>query len=121
MGIEIERKFLVVGDTWRAGAIGKHYCQGYIRSQGTATVRVRTVEQTGYLTLKGPTRGVSRLEFEYEIPFEDADQILRTLCDRPLIEKVRYLITHDGLQWEVDEFLGDNQGLIMAEIELTDP
>lgn len=121
MGVEIERKFLVVGEGWREGAVGISYCQGYIRTQGQATVRVRIAGQTGYLTLKGPTQGLSRLEFEYEIPVADAAQMLNELCDRPLIEKVRYRISHNGMQWEVDEFSGDNQGLILAEVELRTP
>ena len=121
MGVEIERKFLVVGDGWREGAVGTSYRQGYIRTQGQATVRVRVAGQTGYLTLKGPTEGLSRLEFEYEIPVTDADQLLKSLCDRPLIEKTRYRIDHQGLLWEIDEFKGDNQGLILAEVELETP
>ena len=118
MGVEIERKFLVVGEGWREGAVGTSYRQGYIRTQRQTTVRVRIAGQTGYLTLKGPTQGLSRLEFEYEIPVTDADQMLSELCNRPLIEKVRYRVSHNGMQWEVDEFRGDNQGLILAEVEL---
>lgn len=121
MGVEIERKFLVVGDGWRDGAVGKPYRQGYIRTQGQATVRVRIAGQTGYLTVKGPTQGLSRLEFEYEIPLTDADQLLTELCDRPLIEKMRYRILDQGIQWEIDEFSGDNAGLILAEVELNSP
>ena len=121
MGMEIERKFLVVGDGWRKEAVGSTYRQGYIRTQGQATVRVRIAGQTGYLTLKGPTQGLSRLEFEYEIPVTDADQLLQELCDRPLIEKVRYRILYGGLPWEVDEFNGDNEGLVLAEVELDTP
>lgn len=121
MAVEIERKFLVIGDGWRQNAVGKPYRQGYIRTQGQATVRVRTVGPIGYLTLKGPTQGISRMEFEYEIPVADANQMLTTLCDRPLIEKTRYLVDYEGMQWEVDEFSGDNAGLVLAEVELEHP
>ena len=121
MGVEIERKFLVLDDSWREGAVGISYRQGYIRTQGPTTVRVRIAGQTGYLTLKGPSTGLSRLEFEYEIPVKEADQLLRSLCDRPLIEKIRYRVEYQGMQWEIDEFSGDNEGLILAEVELETP
>ncbi|MEM9217334.1 MAG: CYTH domain-containing protein [Cyanobacteria bacterium P01_F01_bin.150] len=119
MGVEIERKFLVVGDGWRQGAVGVSYRQGYIHTQGQATVRVRIAGQTGYLTLKGPTQNLSRLEFEYAIPVTDANQLLLELCNRPLIEKIRYRVFYREMQWEVDEFRGDNEGLILAEVELS--
>jgi len=121
MGIEIERKFLVTGQAWRSPTPGTLYRQGYIRTQGTATVRVRIAGHTGYLTLKGPTSGLSRLEFEYEIPLADAQQLLDELCDRPLIEKYRYRVQIGELTWEIDEFIGENQGLILAEVELVHP
>lgn len=119
MAKEIERKFLVNGDSWRQLAEGSLYRQGYIASQG-ATVRVRIAGNQGYLTIKGPTVNFSRSEFEYPIPLADAEEMLDTLCDRPLIEKTRYKIEWSGLVWEVDEFAGANQGLIIAEVELTD-
>ncbi len=119
MAIEIERKFLVVGDQWRKLGKGTSYRQGYITTQNPQnTVRVRIAGEQGYLTIKGKKEGISRAEFEYSIPLEDANLILDTLCDRPLIEKTRYKIIIDELIWEVDEFLGDNQGLIIAEVEL---
>ena len=121
MGIEIERKFLIVGEQWRSGAVGARYCQGYIRTQGNATVRVRIAGQRGFLTIKGPTDGISRAEFEYPIPLAEAEQLLEHLCDRPLIEKIRYQVESHGHQWEIDEFMGENQGLILAEVELNDP
>jgi CYTH domain-containing protein len=121
MAVEIERKFLVVGEGWRALALGTVYRQGYIASGNGRTVRVRVAGDTGYLTIKGPSTGISRAEFEYEIPVSDATELLDTLCDRPLIEKTRYRIPLDGLVWEVDEFSGENQGLILAEVELSDP
>ncbi len=119
MTVEIERKFLVKGDHWRSLAAGKLYRQGYIPTQdGLTTVRVRVVGDRGYLTIKGKTEGISRQEFEYAIPLEDAALMLENLCKKPLVEKIRHRISLDNFTWEVDEFLGDNQGLIMAEIEL---
>jgi adenylate cyclase len=115
---EIERKFLVVGDAWRQLDLGKRYCQGYIPTLGKQTVRARIAGEKGYLTLKGPTVGITRPEFEYEIPLQEAQAILETLCDKPLIDKIRYRICIDEVVWEVDEFLGENAGLILAEIEL---
>ena len=118
MGKEIERKFLIKGDRWRALARGTRYRQGYLSTVKERTVRVRTIADRGYLTIKGVTEGISRVEFEYEIPVEDADILLDGLCERPLIEKDRYKIQHGGHTWEVDEFFGDNAGLILAEVEL---
>jgi adenylate cyclase len=116
MGTEIERKFMVKGGDWcRQNATT--YRQGYLSTVKERTVRVRTVADKGYLTIKGIANGASRMEFEYEIPRQDADDLLG-ICERPLIEKNRYIIMHDGFVWEVDEFFGENQGLIVAEIEL---
>ena len=120
MGTEIERKFLVKGDEWRSLATGVFYRQGYIYTKNGTTVRVRLVGTRGYLTLKSPAVGISRREYEYAIPGEDAREMLETLCDRPQIEKTRYQITAGDVVWEVDEFSGENQELIMAEVELTD-
>ncbi|MBD0267480.1 MAG: CYTH domain-containing protein [Cyanobacteria bacterium Co-bin8] len=120
MGQEIERKFLVTGDAWRSLGTGTLYRQGYIPTPDSRTVRVRLVGDQGYLTLKGPAVGIVRPEFEYPIPAADATEILETLCDLPLVEKVRHRIPQAGLLWEVDEFLGANQGLIVAEVELPD-
>ena len=121
MGVEIERKYLVIGDSWRALATGVAYRQGYLASGNHRTVRVRTVDKAGYITIKGATQGIARAEYEYAIPFQDAIEMLDTLCDHPLIEKMRYRIAIGDLLWEVDEFAGENQGLIMAEVELSDP
>jgi adenylate cyclase len=119
MGIEIERKFLVKEDSWRSLGLGKLYRQGYIPTQdGLTTVRVRVAGDQGYLTIKGKAEGISRPEFEYPIPLEEATIMLENFCKKPLIEKVRHRISLDNLTWEVDEFLGDNQGLIVAEVEL---
>ena len=118
MPVEIERKFLVKGDSWRNLATGSFYRQGYISLAPERIVRVRTIENKGFLTIKGVTKGFSRAEYEYEIPLHDANEMLDQLCERPLIEKNRYKIEYKGLVWEVDDFLGDNQGLILAEVEL---
>jgi len=119
MAIEIERKFLVKGDKWRTLGQGTLYRQGYISTHNLTTVRVRLVGDQGYLTIKGKTENFSRVEYEYPIPGSDAQEMLETLCDRPLIEKTRYRIEDKGLVWEVDEFIGENEGLIFAEVELT--
>ncbi len=118
MGVEIERKFLVTSDLWRDLAPGVLYRQGYISTQPERTVRVRIVGDRAFITLKGVTEGIARSEFEYPIPVEDANQILNVLCASPLIEKYRHKINLNGLVWEVDEFLGENQGLVIAEVEL---
>jgi len=118
MGVEIERKFLLNGDEWRKLARGTVYRQGYLSSQKERTVRVRTIADKGFLTIKGVSVGMTRLEYEYEIPVEDAVVLLDTLCEKPLIEKKRCTIDYAGFVWEVDEFFGENEGLIVAEIEL---
>jgi CYTH domain-containing protein len=121
MPTEIERKFLVKNESWRALADGVLYRQGYLSVDPERTVRVRTAGERGYVTIKGKTSGISRSEFEYEIPLADATQLLDTLCLQPLIEKRRHRIQHGALLWEVDDFLGVNQGLVVAEVELQDP
>lgn len=118
MALEIERKFLVKGDAWRALATGTHYRQGYLSSSKERTVRVRTIDETAFLTIKGPNQGIARTEFEYAIAVEDARVMLDTMAERPIIEKKRYRIPYKGFVWEVDEFFGVNEGLIVAEIEL---
>ncbi|EAZ91299.1 CYTH domain-containing protein [Crocosphaera chwakensis] len=119
MAIEIERKFLVINDDWRSLGIGKVYKQGYISTADKmTTIRVRIIGDDAYLTIKSKTEGISRHEFEYSIPLEDAEIMLKTLCDRPLIEKVRYTVNLKNLIWEIDEFKGENEGLIIAEVEL---
>lgn len=120
MPTEIERKFLVSGDDWRTLGTGTVYCQGYLAASEARTIRVRIAGDQAFLTIKGASQGVSRPEFEYAIPLEDARQILETLCDRPFIQKTRYKIEWGGLLWEVDEFAGENKGLILAEVELQD-
>lgn len=118
MGHEIEKKFLVTNDDWRKLGEGKDYCQGYLSSGSGPTLRIRTIGKRGIITVKGPTENGGRLEFEYDIPYADAKEMLAKLCHKPLIEKTRYKIKQDNFIWEVDEFKGDNAGLIFAEIEL---
>jgi CYTH domain-containing protein len=120
MGVEIERKYLVKGNEWRGLVSGTLYRQGYLPTTGATVVRVRIAGTEGFLTIKGETQGIARSEFEYPIPLEDANQLLDTLCQKPLIEKSRHKISLNGVLWEVDEFFGENQGLVMAEIELKD-
>ena len=117
MAQEIERKFLVSGDDWKALATGTLFRQGYLNSTKERVVRVRTMGERAVLTVKGITVGATRAEFEYDIPLDDANQMLE-LCEQPLIEKTRYRIAVDGLVWEVDEFHGVNEGLTVAECEL---
>lgn len=118
MAVEIERKFLVVDESWRSHAgPGRRFCQGYITSQAHGSVRVRRAADKAYVTIKGERSGIERAEFEYEIPVDDAEEMLETLCEPTLLQKTRYCVKHDGLDWEVDVFERP-QGLIMAEIEL---
>lgn len=116
MAIEIERKFLVMGNAWRTGS-GTRICQGYLNRDKARTVRVRIAGDQAFLTVKGANQGNTRAEFEYAIPVADAEQLL-ALCDGPTIDKVRRKIAHGNHVWEVDEFLGQNAGLVVAEIEL---
>lgn len=118
MSLEIERKFLVRSDAWRGRSPGVSCRQGYLLSSPVATVRVRLLGDAGFLTIKGRTVGISRPEYEYPIPSADARAILDQLCDGGIVEKRRYTIWHGGIKWEIDEFLGDNQGLVLAEVEL---
>lgn len=119
MGKEIERKFLVLNDGWRTGQPGYACRQGYLYAGERGTVRVRAMDDRAYLTVKGKATGISRDEFEYEIPLADAE-IMLTLCEGLIIEKTRYLVPHQGHTWEVDVFDGANAGLIIAELELSD-
>lgn len=118
MAEEIERKFLVKGVAWQSLATGVLYRQGYLSTVNERTVRVRTIGNRGFITVKGITVSITRLEFEYEIPYADAEQMLNELVERPIIEKKRYTIRYGDAVWEVDEFLGANQGLVVAEIEV---
>jgi len=120
MGIEIERKFLLGSDQWReiAAGSGRLIRQGYLSSVKECIVRVRTSGDEAWITVKGITHGAARAEFEYLIPLGDANLMLDSLCERPLIEKTRYRVRHGGKTFEIDEFHGDNAGLVVAEVEL---
>ena len=119
MGVEIERKFLVVDDSWReASPPGVRYRQGYLTTDPGSSVRVRVSGDRAWLNIKSATVGVTRREYEYEIPGADAHAILEELCVKPLIEKTRFVVEHDGRTWEIDVFEGDNAGLVVAEVEL---
>ena len=117
MGMEIERKFLLSNDDWRPLGIPVHYAQGYLVADGERTVRVRVAGTSAFLTIKGKSQGFSRSEFEYEIPVDEALDMLK-LCTIPIIEKYRTKVLFEDKIWEIDEFEGENKGLIMAEIEL---
>ncbi len=117
MGVEIERKFLVKGREWRPSAPGKSIQQGYLCLDPERSVRIRLLQDRAFLTIKGASEGARRFEFEYPVPCEDARQLL-AMCQAGLIEKTRYKIEFAGRIWDVDEFHGLNQGLILAEIEL---
>lgn len=118
MAKEIERKFLVKS-SWQPRHEGIKIAQGYLSTVPERTVRVRIKGDKGYLTIKGKNVGISRAEFEYEIPRHDAEELLQ-LAEQPILAKTRYLETHDGFTWEVDVFEAENQGLVVAEIELPD-
>jgi len=118
MGVEVERKFLVDSARWKPEGDGVLYRQGYLSSAKECVVRVRVAGDEAYLTVKGVSIGLSRLEFEYAIPREDAEVLLQRLCVPPLVEKTRRRQVVDGKLWEIDVFHGDNEGLILAEIEL---
>ena len=121
MAIEIERKFLLKNDSWRQSSpAGTRFCQGYLTETGPGSVRVRIEGDKANINIKGATLGMRRLEFEYEIPLDEAEEMLQKLCLKPLIEKTRYhLKTHNRL-WEIDVFEGENEGLCVAEVELED-
>ena len=119
MGVEIERKFLVNKEKWALveKPKGNHFRQGYLVTDPTKTIRVRITDSSSYLTIKGISVGATRQEFEYEIPKVDAEQLLNQFAVSD-VKKIRYEILFDGKIWEVDEFLGENLGLLLAEIEL---
>lgn len=124
MATEIERKFLLTNDSWRAQAdAGTPMRQGYLiaasaQQQAKASVRVRIAGEEANLNIKSATLGVTRQEYEYPIPLHEANEMLDTLADGPLIEKTRYHVPHGGHTWEIDVFSGDNAGLVVAEVEL---
>lgn len=117
--IEIERKYLVVNEHYKNG-IPIRISQGYICSEENRVVRVRIKGERAYITIKNATIGFARNEYEYEIPVADAEAMLQNTCQQPIIDKTRYVVEHGGVKWEVDVFHGDNEGLVVAEIELED-
>ncbi|MCB2221487.1 MAG: CYTH domain-containing protein [Bacteroidetes bacterium] len=118
MGKEIERKFLVTNHAYRHLDKGKLYRQGFLSVEPERVIRIRAVEKKATLTIKAMGKGITRDEYEYEIPFSDARDLLANVCIQPLIEKIRYCVQVGTLTWEVDEFLGENRGLIIAEVEI---
>ncbi|TDR90159.1 CYTH domain-containing protein [Enterovirga rhinocerotis] len=119
MLFEIERKFLVAHDGWRAAAVGGRLLRdGLVGPYHTSKVRVRLDGERAWLTVKGPRKGLGRLEFEYEIPSDDADEMLRSVCQGEQVEKIRHNVFHDGLKWEVDVYQGSLSGIVLAEVEL---
>ena len=122
MAHEIERKYLVRDDSWFDDAHeGTVYRQGYLPCEKTASVRVRLSGDKAYINIKSAVLSVMRKEFDYEIPVHDAEDMLDNLCERPLIEKIRYHVDHAGHTWDIDVFEGENDGLVVAEIELHSP
>jgi len=120
MGLEIERKFLIKNEDWKK-SIQKQYTikQGYLNTDPDRTVRIRIKGSKGILTIKGKTVKATRPEYEYEIPLKDAEEMIE-FCEKPIIEKTRYIVEHQNKIWEIDIFGGENEGLIIAEIELDD-
>lgn len=119
MGIEIERKFTLKNDLWRKDvSSSQRYIQGYLAGNDRTSVRVRIAGEKANINIKSATLGIYRQEYEYAIPVDDAQKMLDDLCEKPVIDKIRHLVTFENKTWEIDEFSGDNQGLIVAEIEL---
>ena len=121
LAIEIERKFTIKNDSWRQ-QINKsqRYVQGYLAGNERTSVRIRIAGEQANINIKSATLGIFRQEYEYPLPLEDAEKMLADLCEKPVIDKVRHFVTHAGKIWEIDEFSGENEGLIVAEIELND-
>jgi adenylate cyclase len=117
MALEIERKFLVLGSPWKSLPQGALMRQGYLLADPQRVVRIRTEGDQAWLTVKGAMQGIARGEWEYPIPVGDATDLLN-LCEKPLVEKYRYRISYQTMVWELDVFIGDNAGLVVAEIEL---
>jgi adenylate cyclase len=119
MGLEIERKFLVIGDAYRNLSVPVLLRQAYLSSHPDRVVRIRSEGEKAFITIKSKTIGISRGEWEYPIPMNDAAHLLDCVCEQPAIEKNRYRIKIDEVVWEVDEFFCENAGLVVAEIELS--
>lgn len=120
MAKEIERTFLVDDDSFKDMSIlTVHILQGYLNRDPERTVRIRVLNDSAFITVKGKTVGFERDEFEYEVPLEDGLQMLR-LCEGRILDKTRYLVPYEGHTWEVDEYHGDLEGLVVTEVELKD-
>jgi adenylate cyclase len=119
MALEIERKYLIDLEKISPLENGIRIKQGYLSTDKNTVVRVRTKNDKAYLTIKGSNSGIARLEFEYEIPLDEANEMIEKLCQKPVIDKTRYIINHENYTWEVDIFYGDNEGLIVAEVEFS--
>lgn len=121
MGIEIERKFLLISDEWREHVADREAIrQGYLSRDAQSAVRIRITGDQAHINIKSTRDGIYRLEYEYDIPLEDAEELLELVAHRPLIEKTRYIVHWADHRWEIDEFYGDNEGLVVAEVELGD-
>ncbi|MCB1761172.1 MAG: CYTH domain-containing protein [Gammaproteobacteria bacterium] len=119
MGFEIERKFLVINDRWKENVISRSRLQqGYLANQANASVRVRIADDNAWLNIKSTTIGISRLEFEYAIPRQDAEEMLAQIAQKPFIDKTRYRVRCGDHIWDLDQFDGENLGLVVAEVEL---
>jgi len=119
MAIEIERKFKIINNDWKSSILKKNgFRQGYLGTDALSSTRIRITDESAFLNIKSATLGIYRNEYEYEIPLTDATEILENLAHKPLIEKTRYYVAHQGHTWEIDVFEGDNEGLVVAEIEL---
>jgi len=119
MGIEIERKYTLKNDSWRNNVShNERMVQGYLAGNDRASVRIRIIGDKANLNIKSATLGIYRQEYEYQLPLDDAEKMLNDLCEKPVIDKVRHYVMYDNKKWEIDEFSGENQGLIVAEIEL---
>ncbi len=119
MAIEIERKFLLKNDNWKQSVVSSALIrQGYLANSDKASVRIRIDGDIANINIKSMTLAITRQEYEYAIPVEDAEKLLTDLCQQPQIEKTRYIVMHEGHKWEIDVFAGDNAGLVVAEIEL---
>jgi len=119
MATEIERKFLVINDHWRKDVTKSiHYIQGYFTTNASCSIRVRVSGEEASLNIKSATLGITRTEYDYPLPFDDAKEMLYHLCNKPLLEKTRYYLQHHYHVWEIDVFSGDNEGLVVAEVEL---
>lgn len=121
MATEIERKFLVLSDAWQSAVVKfKTMRQGYMSGNGKSSVRIRVEGDEANINIKSATLGIMRQEYEYSIPLADANEMLNSLCDKPMVEKTRHYVEANGYTWEVDVFTGDNEGLVVAELELPD-